>query len=439
MDLQSKSEATRKQYNRAMDRFLEYSNLTHNELFQIHYQALQSPDPRDKYKVSRMVKACMANLKESGLSSSTTYTIYKAVSSFLTSQGLDFKLQGTSPKISYQGQRIIEKGEIRSLLEATSGLRNKAMIYTLKDSGLRVSDIVQLNYGHVKEAIDSESEFILIRLRQTKNDILALPILGPESLNAIKKWIDSRKRMGKTLDDSSPLFCQIEGSKKGEVLKSASVSTTIRKLVEKCGLKDVSAHSFRKFNTTMLQAGGVPETWITIIQGRKITDSRSAYVQPTDSQLIHSYSKAYSSLSIEDMSNIERVEALEEEVNRLRQELEKFESVQKILDNPRKWLQAQDAYPPNCLTQDQFWEWMNQRHSGSRIDVNDANITEPETISLEDKIKDIVKNVLTEKNHSTYAYRTLEINNEKELISRLEEGWEIYREINGKIILRKLK
>ena len=190
MDLQSKSEETRRQYNRGLSRFLEYSNLTPDDLFQLHYNAQQSSDPRDVHQVSRMVKACMAQMKEQGSSSSTRYTIYKSVKSFLTSQGLDFKLQGSLPRVSYAGQRIIEKNEIRSLIEATGEPRNKAMIYALKDSGLRVSDLVKLNYGHIRESLANGDEYALIRLRQKKNELLAIPILGPESLNALKKWID---------------------------------------------------------------------------------------------------------------------------------------------------------------------------------------------------------------------------------------------------------
>lgn len=466
MELQAKSQNTRKQYLRAFKWFIEYADLTPESLFKLHHDALRSPDPRDHYKVSRLVKACMADLKEKGYASSTTYAVYKAVNSFLTSQGLEFKLHGAKPRVYSQGQRIIEKNEIKEMLEATGEIRNKAMILTLKDSGLRVSDLVKLRYDQVRNALESNLDFVLIRLRQAKNDIPAMPIIGPESLRAIQKWIEFRRRNGEEIQDTSFLFTKIEGEGKRQPLLSQSISTTIRKIVEKCGLKDVSAHSFRKFHTTMLQAGGVPESWIAIIQGRKINDSRSAYVHPSDSQLIAAYSEAYPALSLEETTRLEEYEkrletyqeenlmlkqqlsTLQGELTQLRTELESYGYLRAIREGPdsaKKYGQQIGLIPPDSVPPEKWFEWWRQKGIIKPFGPDeDDEIIESESIDLTPTIDSYLEKKLDEmlskrlvKPNNDYSYITVDVSDETQLLAHLEDGWEIYREINGKIILRK--
>ena len=155
-----------------MERFLEWAKMDAEQLFQAHLEALRSADPRDRYNVSRKVLVYMVELEEAGLKPATVYGVVKAVSSFMEANGLDFKLNRRRPRIYYEGQRIVEPYEIRDIYESDASLRNRALLITLKDSGLRVSDVVDLNYGDVRQAIDDDRDFVLIRLRQVKSFML---------------------------------------------------------------------------------------------------------------------------------------------------------------------------------------------------------------------------------------------------------------------------
>ena len=79
---------------------------------------------------------------------------------------------------------------------------------------------------------------------------------------------------------------------------------------------------------TMLQAGGMTPEWIAIIQGRIISDSRSAYTRPTESQLIYAYERSYQHLSVLPKSESEEIQVLKVENAQLREGLESVKANQ---------------------------------------------------------------------------------------------------------------
>ena len=79
---------------------------------------------------------------------------------------------------------------------------------------------------------------------------------------------------------------------------------------------------------TMLQAGGMTPEWIAIIQGRIISDSRSAYTRPTESQLIYAYERSYQHLSVLPKSESMEIQVLKVENAQLREGLESVKANQ---------------------------------------------------------------------------------------------------------------
>ena len=324
-ELTSKNEDTARIYRKAMKTFLDYTGWDHDTLFNTHRVARRSEDPRDWHKVSRQLKACMKeHIEKDRYSTSHAYQIQKAVASFLSANGLDFKMNGSKPfSLEYMGQNVIDADGIRQLLEATADPRTRALIMVAKDSGLRVSDIIKLDVGDVRKAVESGEEFVLIDLRQKKGGRAAKPILGSEALDAVRKWL--KKRPNGYADDS-PLFTKIEGEGKyDERVSNDTASNVICRLARKVGLKKVSIHSFRKYHTTFCTLGKIPETWVAIIQGRKIRDSRDTYMKPTDAMLIKAYAEAYDNLRVYKAEDVERAK-LQKQVESLTAEIERVES-----------------------------------------------------------------------------------------------------------------
>ena len=90
-------------------------------------------------------------------------------------------------------------------------------------------------------------------------------------------------------------------------MSSTALASMMDNLIKKAGLenRNISAHSLRKTHQTQLAAGGVPESWIDKMTGRKTGGSKGVYVKPDEFQLIEKYKKAYSNLSISGADSME--------------------------------------------------------------------------------------------------------------------------------------
>jgi site-specific recombinase XerD len=79
------------------------------------------------------------------------------------------------------------------------------------------------------------------------------------------------------------------------------------------GEAKLSAHSFRKYFQTQLEAAGVSPNWIDQMIGHRLINSRDSYSLPSDQQLREAYEKAYPQLRIypEEVEVEERISKLE--------------------------------------------------------------------------------------------------------------------------------
>ena len=319
--------------------FLESIQQTMDEL----YLSYVSAEGRKKGHIPNMILKRVHEIEESGYASGTAHHTIKATRSFFNANQENLIFNGSKHKVRSRGQRIIEKDEIKQLLDLTGSLQNKAIIMTLKDSGLRVSDIVKLNYRDVKDAIASERQFHIISIITKKTGTEAKPILGPEALDAISQWLKSREDK---LEANSPLFIKTQGDEIGSRLTSGSIGAIMRKLCKKAKFERVSAHSLRKYHMTMLQAGGMTPEWIAIIQGRIISDSRLAYTCPSERQLIGAYQQAYPQFSVLQKGQNEEIQSLQRENEELRTRLADLENtMQQLVTAISK--EKMDYFKPN--------------------------------------------------------------------------------------------
>jgi integrase len=175
-----------------------------------------------------------------------------------------------------------------------------------KDSGLRISDIGLLN---VEDYLDARSsahdgeiykEFNPIVTKKTK--AVAYSCIGPEAVNAVDLYLEERgaKR-------GEPLF----NDHRGKRIKDSALSELFRRFGKMLDNGNrISAHSFRKFNETMMESAGIPLNWIKRYQGRKVSDSTGPYSNPQDipDRLIEKYVQCYDSLRVfEDKRELEQV------------------------------------------------------------------------------------------------------------------------------------
>lgn len=325
-DLSNLAEATKNTYEFNFQRFLDRFEVSPDELYEMRRRDLENEDPRDHQSIERMVKVLMSEMKQSGKSASTCRQVSKAASSFFESQGMPLKLRAKDhPKGMSNGQRLAMGDDIRLMWDYSSTefkLRNRAAIAFLKDSGLRISDVNNLNVEDWLRAetvkVNGEDFKIFMPVETKKTKSPAYPIIGPEAINAIDAYLEERRETGVTMDPNSPLFVNREGRR----FHSDGFGHIFQYLGKKTG-KRISAHSLRKFHTTMLQSAGLSDSWIKRLQGKVIGGSMGPYSLPQETgELLEAYVKAYPKLRLfgpSDNKIEEQADIIKNQANRIRE------------------------------------------------------------------------------------------------------------------------
>jgi hypothetical protein len=218
-------------------------------------------------------------IKEDGVHPNTARNYRKAINKLLKVNHLTPVRIDNEKKVDYKGVSMIKPEFIRELATYTEkNLRLRALIMTLKDSGLRVSDVVRItvedwrdNTRRFKDDLGREYVAWCEPLTTQKSGVNAKIRLGPDSVEWIDKYVGSRRE--------GSLFTR----KDGEPLQPHTVTTLINNLckpLRKRGVK-VSANSFKKFYMSTFQAHGQLNIG-KIIAGKRIAATDKPYLEMED-------------------------------------------------------------------------------------------------------------------------------------------------------------
>jgi hypothetical protein len=198
-----------------------------------------------------------------------------------------------------------------------------------------------MNYSHYKQAsteYDGREQFKVFQpMRTQKTKSFAYVHVGPESIAALDSYLKERTDKGESLSNTSPLFLGIDGNRLTPKGISLLLARMASKIEDRNG-KKISAHSLRKFHTTMLESA-MPRSWIAKLQGKKIMDSMGVYSQPekTEGELTRAYMKSYDRLRI--FKEKHELTKVREEVESTKNQMNKFYSIvnqflSKVSDDP---------------------------------------------------------------------------------------------------------
>jgi hypothetical protein len=206
-----------------------------------------------------------------------------------------------------------------------------------KDTGLRVSDISEMTvdwYRGGEETVSSQGErFMAFRpVRAKKTSGICFPHMGPEAAEAVDRYLEMRARGGEVFNGDSPLWVD---EKRGGQLSPHGVSLFFTRWTNALSHdgEDLSAHSFRKFFETNLEAAGMHKNWIGKYFDKTVQDSSAPYSRPEDipGLLTESYIKHYDALRVYESADVKQLRAkvseLEQDqldVRELREEMQEI-------------------------------------------------------------------------------------------------------------------
>jgi len=283
-----------------------------DEMLEFRRKTLESEDAPERHSVENMLKRYDAYLMKKERSVNTRKGHWATVESFFQVYELNLKFSDQDkPKGEGEEARAPTKAEIRKLVKLAD-VREKAMVLTLKDTGLRASDLATLKVGQV----DLDTDFSPLVIRTKKQSIIQKTFVGPEAKEAIRDYLEyrrggTRRIKPEKIMDESPLF-RTENVKVRH-MNAKNVSVALHRLIKTSRIEGITGHSLRRFFETRLEDAGIHATWIDRMTGHRPLGSRRSYSKPRDEELMQKYIEAYPYLQVfEPSTNHERLELFEE-------------------------------------------------------------------------------------------------------------------------------
>jgi integrase/recombinase XerC len=170
--------------------------------------------------------------------------------------------------------------------EKLSGLRDLSILELLYSSGLRVSELVNVNIEH----LDPKARLVRVLGKGGKERVLPV---GRKAIAALSEYLErtaqQRKRSGYGTDQG-PLFLNNRGGR----LSSRSVHRLVKRYSRECGITtEISPHSIRHTFATHLLDGGADLRSIQEMLGHVSLSTTQKYTHMSVDKLMEVYDKSH--------------------------------------------------------------------------------------------------------------------------------------------------
>ena len=279
---------------------------------------LRSTDRKVQRRFESEFKAFLAKKRDEGFKVATQQVMYASIRSFFEIHYYPLIMRkGDYPKGDSDGvKRATKEAILKTLAHKTrNSFTAHTLIMFIKDTGLRISDVVALKCSDIPQLIENGVCPIQLNVITEKTNLLAKTFIGKEAIDALKTYFLIRKVGSKwhkeiipeKITEDSPLFrswtCGLV-----KPLNRITASHLIRNAFLYIDEKRMSAHSLRKKLQTDLEKAGINSNWIDQILGHQLINSRDAYSLPTDEELREAYLQAYLYIRVYPETNMQTSE-----------------------------------------------------------------------------------------------------------------------------------
>mgnify|MGYP000489849574 FL=1 len=260
----------------------------------IQYQNYLEENGINYAKVSKEdIKAYLNYLKQIGKKPSTISRNLASIRSFYQFSIRNKKIKNDptedvqSPKIEKRVPSVLTAQEVELLLEQPKdvdlkGTRDKAMLEFAYATGMRVTEIINLNI----EDVNLEGEYVICRVGSKQRNIP----LGSLSLKALKEYIDEARPILIRNEKEKALFVNVNGQR----LTRQGFWKIVKYYKEQAHItKDITPHVLRHSFATHLLQNGADLKAIQTMLGHSDISSTQVYMQFQDEGLKNIYKKAH--------------------------------------------------------------------------------------------------------------------------------------------------
>ena len=239
------------------------------------------------------IKKYLENLKNIGKKTSTISRNLASIRSFYqylvrTKKIKEDPTEGIqSPKVEKRVPSVLSSKEVELLLEQPKavdlkGIRDKAMLEFAYATGMRVTEIINLNL----EDVNLKEGYVSCTNANKQRNIP----LGAISINALKEYIKKARPYLIKSEDEKTLFVNINGKR----LTRQGFWKIVKFYKEQAHIdKDITPHVLRHSFATHLLQNGADLKAIQVMLGHSDISSTQVYMQFQDEGLKNIYKKAH--------------------------------------------------------------------------------------------------------------------------------------------------
>ena len=239
----------------------------------------------------KVINSFLLRLQKEGKSQAT---IARTVASmryfyvFLLSQGLvkeNYANKVKPPNFEKKLPEILTAEEVMLFLEQPNGsdfksVRDKAMLELLYATGIRATELIELNFS------DANSNIGYIRCK--KNESERIIPLGKPSMSALENYMTIRKEIAK--EEESALFVNMSGSR----MTRQGFWKIVKLYAKNAGIeKDLTPHMLRHSFAVHLLENGADIQSIQFMLGHTDVSTTKVYTKVLNNKLKDVYSKAH--------------------------------------------------------------------------------------------------------------------------------------------------
>ncbi len=239
---------------RTLYKFTKYSGKSPNELIAIASTARRLAQPEELTSATLAIKELAQEFVNKLLSSNKRESarhVRTCLMSFFKANGISLELQSI-PRVPKKEEIILRKEQIYAMADYACSLRNRAIILCMYQSGLGVTALRNINYGHIKKQLEKNAVPIRIRITfrisQKASQVPFYTFFGGEACDSLKAYINERKRKiqkmrekeaeVRDLATNSPLFAS-EGKNVpfGDRMAVSSIWRVVKDSAERASLE----------------------------------------------------------------------------------------------------------------------------------------------------------------------------------------------------------
>ncbi len=214
--------------------------------------------------------------KEKGCSLKTINRHANALRSFFRNHELNTAEKIYLPRVEKTLPTFLNQGETERLLSCISNVRDLLIIRFLYASGLRVSELVNLN----KEDLEGNT----VRVHSGKGKKDRVTYVDDGTLQLVGEYLKGRK------DDNSALFI----NRRGKRLSERHIETIVKKCAVKAGIKKkVTPHTMRHTFATHLLQNNANIVVIQNLLGHASLATTQIYTHVTDEHKKNVYENSH--------------------------------------------------------------------------------------------------------------------------------------------------